>query len=131
MGKHGRAQGPRRRAAHGGIRREDEGIARQPRDPHPFAGLMQRGMALARNAVSQGGTHMSKSRQTRETARTMVSPLFAWNAAVLKGGEMMLDSMAAAAKNVRVAVLDADTPRSRPARKAAAGRSKAKRARRR
>jgi hypothetical protein len=74
---------------------------------------------------------MSKSRQTRDTAKAFVTPLFAWNAAVLKGGEMMIDSLAAAAKTVRVAVLDADTPRNRPARKAAAGRSKAKRARRR
>jgi hypothetical protein len=76
---------------------------------------------------------MSKSSQSREAAKAIVSPLFAWNAAVLKGGEMMLDSIAAAAKNVRVAVLDSDTPRmprSRPARKAAAGRSKAKRRRR-
>lgn len=81
---------------------------------------------------------MSKSRQTRETARAMVNPLFAWSNAVLKGGEMMLDSMAAAAKNagaVRVAVLpDADTPRRRAApskAKAGSGRAKSKRARRR
>ena len=63
---------------------------------------------------------MSKSRHTRETAKAIVSPLFAWNAAVLKGGEMMLDSLAVAARNVRVAVLDADTPpkRGRVKRKA-------------
>ena len=70
---------------------------------------------------------MSKSRQSRVAARAMVRPLFAWSDAVLKGGEMMLDSMAAAARNakaVRVAVLpDADAPRSRP--------RKAKRAKRR
>ena len=57
---------------------------------------------------------MSKSSQSREAARAIVSPLFAWSNAVLKGGEMMLDSMAAAAKNaqrVRVAVLpDEETP---------------------
>jgi hypothetical protein len=57
---------------------------------------------------------MAKSRQSRETAKAFVSPMFAWTNAVLKGGEMMLDSMAAAAKNakqIRVAVLpDADTP---------------------
>lgn len=58
---------------------------------------------------------MSKSSYSRETAKAIVSPLFAWNAAVLKGGEMMIDSLAAAAKNVRVAVLDADVPR-RPSR---------------
>jgi hypothetical protein len=76
---------------------------------------------------------MAKPRQSHEAAKAFVSPLFAWTNAVLKGGEMMLDSMAAAAKNakaVRVAVLpDADAPRSRPAQKAAAGRRKAKRRR--
>ena len=74
---------------------------------------------------------MAKPRQSRETAKAFVSPLFAWSNAVLKGGEMMLDSMAAAAKNVkavRVAVLpDADATGSRPARKATGGRKKAKR----
>jgi hypothetical protein len=70
---------------------------------------------------------MSKSRQTRETARTMISPLFAWNAAVLKGGEMMLDSMAAAAKNVRVAVLDTDTPRKPGKTKSGVRRAKRRR----
>jgi hypothetical protein len=62
---------------------------------------------------------MAKSRQSHEIAKAFVSPLFAWSNAVLKGGEMMLDSMQAAAKNarnVRVAVLpDADAPpRKRP-----------------
>lgn len=61
---------------------------------------------------------MSKSSQAREAARTIVSPLFAWSNAVLKGGEMMLDSMAAAAKNaqrVRVAVIPEETaPQRRP-----------------
>ena len=37
VGKHGRAEGPRRRAAHGGLRGEDEGDDREPRDPHPVA----------------------------------------------------------------------------------------------
>jgi hypothetical protein len=60
---------------------------------------------------------MAKSRQSSETAKALVSPLFAWTNAVLKTGEMMLDSMSAATRNarsVRVAVLpDADTPRRR------------------
>jgi len=60
---------------------------------------------------------MAKARQSRETAKALVSPLFAWTNAVLKGGEMMLDSVAAAARNtrgVRVAVLpDEGTPRRR------------------
>jgi len=64
---------------------------------------------------------MTKSKQSRETAKALVSPLFAITNAVLKGGEMMLDSMQAAAKGaVRVAVLpDADAParkRSAPAK---------------
>lgn len=58
---------------------------------------------------------MSKSSESREAAKTIVSPLFAWNAAVLKGGEMMIDSLAAAARNVRVAVLENGAPR-KPAR---------------
>ena len=61
---------------------------------------------------------MSKSSQARENARAIVSPLFAWSNAVLKGGEMMLDSMAAAAKNaqrVRVAVIPEEgAPQRRP-----------------
>jgi len=72
---------------------------------------------------------MSKSRQSRELAKAMVNPLFAWSHAVLKGGEMMLDSMGAMAKSarsVRVAVLpEAGAP---PRKKAKSG---AKRARRR
>ena len=77
---------------------------------------------------------MSKSKQTREMARAMVNPLFAWSNAMLKGGELMLDSMQAMARNareVRVAVLpDADAPpRKRTARKAS--KSGSKRARRR
>ena len=62
---------------------------------------------------------MAKSRQSHENAKALVSPLFAWTNAVLKGGEMMLDSMQAAARSardIRVAVLpDADTPRRRSA----------------
>ena len=63
---------------------------------------------------------MAKSRQSHEIAKALVNPLFAWSNAVLKGGEMVLDSMQAAAKNarnVRVAVLpEADAPpRKRPA----------------
>jgi hypothetical protein len=66
----------------------------------------------------------------------LVSPLFAWTNAVLRGGQMMLDSMHAAARNaqkVRVAVLpEGDTPpRRRPARgKASTRSSRAKRTRR-
>ena len=36
---------------------------------------------------------MAKSKQSHETAQALVNPLFAWTNAVLKGGEMMLDSM--------------------------------------
>lgn len=74
---------------------------------------------------------MAKAKQSNVAAKAFVSPLFALSNAVLKGGEMMLDSMAAAAKNakaVRVAVLpEVEAPRSRPALKAGAGRKKAKR----
>ena len=51
---------------------------------------------------------MAKSRQSQEYAKAFVSPFFAWTNAVLKGSEMMLDSMQAASKNakeIRVAVL--------------------------
>jgi hypothetical protein len=58
----------------------------------------------------------AKSKQTRDIAKAMVSPLFAWSNAVLKSGEMMLDSMQSAAKNVRVAVLpELDAPKRRRA----------------
>jgi hypothetical protein len=80
---------------------------------------------------------MNKSKQSRATAQTLVSPLFAWTNAVLKGGEMVLDSMQAVAKNasgVRVAVLpDADAParkRSAPAKAKARSRAKGRRRRR-
>ena len=77
----------------------------------------------------------NKSRQSREMARAIVNPMFAWSNAVLKGGEMMLNSMEAMAKNarnVRVAVLpEADAPqRKRSARKKARSAS-GKRAKRR
>jgi hypothetical protein len=64
-----------------------------------------------------------KSKQSREIAKAIVTPMFAWSNAVLKGGEMMLNSMEAMAKNartVRVAVLpEADAP----PRKRAGGRN--------
>jgi hypothetical protein len=76
-----------------------------------------------------------KSRQSREIVKAIVNPMFAWSNAVLKGGEMVLNSMEALAKNartVRVAVLpDADAPqRKRSARrKASNGGKRAKRRR--
>ena len=77
-----------------------------------------------------------KSRQSREMAKAIVNPMFALSNAVLKGGEMMLNSMEALAKNarnVRVAVLpEADAPqRKRSARKNAAKSGGGKRAKRR
>lgn len=79
---------------------------------------------------------MSRSRQAREAARTMVTPLFAWSNAVLKTGELMLDSMEAVAKNahaVRVAVLPnggaAPAPRKAKARPARAKRAGGRRRR--
>ena len=75
---------------------------------------------------------MSKSKQTRDIAKAMVSPLFAWSNAVLKSGEMMLDSMQAAAKNVRVAVLpELDAQPRKRANAKAGGAKRAKRARQR
>ena len=69
---------------------------------------------------------MAKSRQSNLTAKAFVSPLFAWSNAMLKGGEMMLDSMQTAARNVRVAVLaDSDLHKSK------SSGAKAKRRRRR
>ncbi len=78
-----------------------------------------------------------KSRQSREMAKAIVNPMFAWSNAVLKGGEMMLNSMEALAKNartVRVAVLpEADAPKRKrfAGRKAKSGNGKGKRAKRR
>ena len=79
---------------------------------------------------------MAKSRQSNETAKALVSPLFAWTNAVLKGGEMMLDSMQAAAKNartVRIAVLDdvSAPTRRRLESKPANGRARPRRAKKR
>ena len=77
----------------------------------------------------------TKSRQSREMVKAIVNPMFAWSNAVLKGGEMMLNSMEALAKNartVRVAVLpETDAP---PRKRAAGRKAKSgngKRARRR
>ena len=68
---------------------------------------------------------MAKSRQSHERAKAFVSPLFAWTNAVLKGGEMVLDSMQAAARNartIRVGVLpEVDDP---PRKRSAPGKSK-------
>ena len=78
---------------------------------------------------------MAKSRQSQQYAKAFVSPFFAWTNAVLKGGELMLDSMQAAsrnAQNVRVAVLpDADAPRKRSAPGKAKRRSSRAKSRRR
>jgi hypothetical protein len=78
---------------------------------------------------------MAKSKQSHVAAQAFVNPLFAWTNAVLKGGEMMLDSMEAVAKNanaVRVAVLrDADAPaRTRSAPGKAKNRSRRAKGRR-
>ena len=79
---------------------------------------------------------MARSKQSNETAKALVSPLFSAVNAVLKGGEMVLDSMQAAAKNansVRVAAIrDADAPprkRSAPAKSKSSKRRSKKRGR--
>jgi hypothetical protein len=73
---------------------------------------------------------MAKSRQSNERAKAFVSPLFAMTNAVLKGGEMVLDTMQAAAKNansVRVAAIrDADAP---PRKRSAPAKSKSRKRR--
>ena len=80
---------------------------------------------------------MAKSKQTRETARALVNPLFAWSNAMLKGGEIMLDSIEAATKSaqtpIRVAVLPNGDAPTRRARRKSNGKNgaKGKRARRR
>ena len=79
---------------------------------------------------------MTKSKQTRETARALVNPLFAWTNAILKGGEIMLDSFEAATKSaqqpIRVAVLaNGDAPTRRARRKAKGKNGASKRAPRR
>jgi hypothetical protein len=77
---------------------------------------------------------MRKSPKTREAAKAFVSPLFAWSNAVLKGGEMMLDSMQAAATQVRKATVDViptpDAPTRRARSKASSRKRKAKSRRR-
>ena len=68
---------------------------------------------------------MRRSRQTRETARALVSPFFAWTNAVLKGGEMLLDSMQAAARRTRVGIVPtADAPPAKPRAKRRKGRAR-------
>ena len=79
---------------------------------------------------------MTKSKQTRETARALVNPLFAWSNAMLKGGEIMLDSIEAATKSaqqpIRVAVLpNGEAPTRRARRKSKGRNGAARRARRR
>ena len=78
---------------------------------------------------------MRKSPKTRETARALVSPLFAWSNAVLKSGEMMLDSMQAAATQVRKAAVGviptADAPAPRRRSRSSSSKRKAKSRRRR
>ena len=79
---------------------------------------------------------MARSKQSNETAKALVSPLFAISNAMLKGGEMLLDSMQAAARNarsVRVAVLDdvSAPTRRRLEGKSGNGRTRARRAKKR
>ena len=74
---------------------------------------------------------MRKSKQSLSVAKTLVNPVFAWSNALLKGGEMMLDSMQAAVKQATagsVAVIPtADAPAPRRARRKAKTSAKAKR----
>lgn len=58
---------------------------------------------------------MSNSRRSRATARASVGGTSWWASALLKGGGTMLDSMNAAVRNARVAVLPVK-PRTRPAK---------------
>ena len=76
---------------------------------------------------------MRKSPKTREAAKALVSPLFAWSNAVLKGGEMVLDSMQAAATQARKATVGVIPTADAPARRKSASRkrkAKSRRARR-
>jgi hypothetical protein len=76
---------------------------------------------------------MRKSPKTREAAKALVSPLFAWSNAVLKGGEMVLDSMQAAATQARKASVGVIPTADAPARRRSASRkrkAKSRRARR-
>ena len=72
---------------------------------------------------------MAKSRQSNVAAKAFVSPMFSWTNAVLKGGEMVLDSMGAAVRNagkVRVAVLpELEAPARKPSRPRKAKKAKA------
>ena len=77
---------------------------------------------------------MARSKQSNETAKALVSPLFAWTNAMLKGGEMMLDSIQAAARNartVRVAVIEDSTTPRRKRSASGNGRSRSRKAKRR
>ena len=56
---------------------------------------------------------MAKSRQSNETAKALVSPLFAWTQAMLKGGEMMLDSMEAAARKMELNAIKYPVPKEK------------------
>ena len=76
---------------------------------------------------------MRKSPKTREAAKALVSPLFAWSNAVLKGGEMVLDSMQAAATQARKATVGVIPTADAPTRRKSASRkrkAKSRRARR-
>ena len=76
---------------------------------------------------------MRKSPKTREAAKALVSPLFAWSNAMLKGGEMVLDSMQAAATQARKATVGVIPTADAPARRKSASRkrkAKSRRARR-
>jgi hypothetical protein len=80
---------------------------------------------------------MSKSKETREAAkplRLFVNPLTAWTDLVLKGGNMVLASMQAAAaraRSARVGVIPtADAPPKRAPRRKPNARPKAKTRRR-
>src|SRR5262245_259146 len=95
-----------------------------PADPY-----RRRGTLLATSTrINQGGLLMAKTRQSNETAKALVSPLFAWTNAMLKSGQMMLDSVGTAARNannIRVAVLhDVDAPLRRATRSKANGRTR-------
>ena len=74
---------------------------------------------------------MKKSRQSLEVARAFVNPVFAWSNAMLKGGELMLDSMQAAAKQAKAAsvaiIPTADAPAPRRAKRKASSSSRGKR----
>ena len=74
---------------------------------------------------------MRKSRESLKVAKALVNPVFAWSNALLKGGEMMLDSMAAAARQAKAAsvavIPTVDAPAPRRARRKAKSSAKGKR----